>query len=128
MELNNKKLGNKFEQEFCNLLSKNGYWAHFIEPNKSGGQPFDVIAGKNGKIFAYDCKTNKGNRFRLSRIEDNQELSFNKYINCGNNNCYFAIKKEEDNNIYIIPAMHLINLKNQNVKSVELIDEYLCWK
>lgn len=121
---NNKELGNSFEKEFCNLLSSKGYWVHFIEPNKTGGQPFDVIAAKRGIVYAYDCKTNKGKRFRLDRIEDNQELAFGKFNGCGNYNSYFAIKNEKG--IYIYPSLILINLKNSNVKSVELEDEYLC--
>ena len=121
--MNNKKLGNSFEQEFCNILARDGFWVHFIEPNKSGAQPFDIVAGKDGYIYAFDCKTNKGNRFRLDRIEDNQQLAFDKFNRARNFNSYFAIKNE--NNIYIYPSIILIHFKQNNQKSVVLKDEYL---
>lgn len=124
--MNNKELGNSFEKEFCDYLSQQGHWVHFIEPNKSGGQPFDVISAKNGIVYAYDCKTNKGKRFRLDRIEENQQFAFGKFNGCGNYNSYFAIKNEKG--IYIYPSLMLIALKKQDIKSVELEDEYLCSK
>lgn len=121
--MNNKQLGNSFEQEFCNILARDGFWVHFIEPNKSGAQPFDIVAGKDGYIYAFDCKTNKGNRFRLDRIEDNQQLAFDKFNHARNFNSYFAIKNEE--NIYIYPSIILIHFKQNNQKSVVLNNEYL---
>ena len=121
--MNNKLLGNSFEQEFCNLLARDGFWVHFIETNKSGAQPFDIVAGKDGYIYAFDCKTNKGNRFRLDRIEDNQQLAFDKFNRARNFNSYFAIKNEE--NIYIYPSIILIHFKQNNQKSVVLNNEYL---
>ena len=120
---NNKELGNNFEKEFCALLSSKGHWVHFIEPNKSGAQPFDVISAKDGIVYAYDCKTNKGKRFRLDRIEDNQQLAFEKFNKCRNFNSYFAIKNE--NGIYLYPSIILVNLKNKGIASEELKDEYL---
>ena len=51
-------------------------------PKSINGQPFDIIAAKKGIVYAYDCKTNKGKRFRLDRIEDNQELAFGKFNGC----------------------------------------------
>ena len=122
--MNNKELGSNFEKEFCEMLSSKGYWVHFIEPNKSGGQPFDIIAAKEGIVYAYDCKTNKGNRFRLDRIEDNQQLAFEKFNKSRNFNSYFAIKNE--NGIYLYPSVLLVHFKTQGIKSVELTDEYLC--
>ena len=47
--MNNKKIGTQFEQEFCNLLAQHGYWVHFITPDRTGSQPFDVIAVRDGK-------------------------------------------------------------------------------
>ena len=46
--MNNKDIGNQFEREICEILAKNGWWVHFISPNKSGAQPVDIIAVRDG--------------------------------------------------------------------------------
>ena len=122
--MNNKVLGSNFEQEFCQYLSSRGFWVHFITPAKDGGQPFDIIACKNNIVYAFDCKTNSTNRFKLSRIEFNQENAFTKFSKCGNRRSYFIIKK--GNNIYKFDAMTLIKLKLNDIKSVVLDDGSLC--
>lgn len=65
----------EFEQITCKILRKNGYWALNIPKNKSGAQPFDVIAIKRNWIYAIDCKVCGTARFALSRVEDNQWLA-----------------------------------------------------
>lgn len=47
MTISNKSIGNNFETEFCELLAKNGFWAHNLAQNQTG-QPADIIAVKNG--------------------------------------------------------------------------------
>ena len=71
---NNKKNGNHFEEEFCELLALHGFWAHNMAQNQVG-QPADVIAVKNGIPVLIDCKECETNRFPLSRIEGNQEVT-----------------------------------------------------
>lgn len=90
--MNNKKLGTEFEQEFCKILADNGYWVHFISPDRTGSQPFDIIAVKSGKAYAFDCKTCESDRFNISRLEDNQIMAFEKWIRCGNIDPIIAIK------------------------------------
>lgn len=90
--MNNKKRGTEFEREFCDLLADNGFWVHFMVPDASGSQPFDVIAVKNGIAYAADCKTCKANIFSMSRLEDNQILAFEKWMKCGNKVPIVAIK------------------------------------
>lgn len=89
--LNNKRLGNSFEVAFCHTLNDMGYWVHFITPNKAGAQPFDVIAVKNGKTLACDCKTSCKPIFPFSRLEDNQVFAFEKWLACGNTNPKIAV-------------------------------------
>ena len=96
--MNNKKLGTEFEREVCDLLNKKGYWVHFISPDNRGAQPFDIIAVKNGKAFAIDCKTCVNNKFTIDRVELNQMLAFNKWIECGNSMPMFLVK--HNNKIY----------------------------
>lgn len=82
--MNNKRLGMKFERDVCKLLSEKGWWVHFINPDASGAQPFDIIAVKDGLAMAIDCKTSASRRFSISRLEDNQIFAFEKWIACGN--------------------------------------------
>lgn len=82
--MNNKALGTKWEKDFCKWLASKGWWVHFITPAPDGGQPFDVIAVKNGKALAIDCKTSAKATFSLNRLELNQKTSFNKWMRCGN--------------------------------------------
>lgn len=47
--MNNRKTGNSFEAEFCDLLFQHGYWVHNLAQN-AAGQPADVIAVKTMKF------------------------------------------------------------------------------
>ena len=46
----NRKIGTGFEKELCLSLYGYGFWAHNLAQN-SQGQPFDVIAAKNGHTY-----------------------------------------------------------------------------
>lgn len=82
--MNNKRLGMKFEQDVCKLLSEKGWWVHFMSPDASGAQPFDIIAVKDGMAMAIDCKTSSRKTFSINRLEDNQIFAFERWIACGN--------------------------------------------
>lgn len=112
--MSNKKLGNSFETEFCEILSMYGFWVHNMAQN-SAGQPADVIAARNGKSYLIDCKvcsTDKG--FALSRIEDNQELAMSLWNECGNGQGWFAMKLPTGD-IFMVP--HFVIKAHQNGKS-----------
>ena len=99
--MSNKKLGNGFEQELCEILSRYGFWTHCMAMNKSG-QPADVIAVRNGKAYLIDAKvvsTTKG--FALSRVEDNQDLAMDLWNEKGNGQGWFALKVKDA--IFMIP-------------------------
>lgn len=98
--MNNKALGTKWEKDFCKWLASKGWWVHFITPAPDGGQPFDVIAVKNGKALAIDCKTSAKVTFSLNRLELNQIMSFNKWVKCGNLMPVVAVKYQD--NLYLI--------------------------
>jgi Holliday junction resolvase len=91
--MNNKTLGNSFENEFAQILYDNGFWVHLLNQNKSG-QPADVIAAKNGKVHLIDCKVCSDNTFPLSRIEENQDMAMDMWKECGNGIGWFALKTE----------------------------------
>ena len=119
--MNNKKRGTKFEQDWCDYLSEHGYWAHFVEPKPDGSQPFDVIAAKDDKMYVYDCKTLKGNRFPLDRIEWNQRVAFARIGTIGGVKRQFIVIKNE-NGIYQIPFVLLIDKLVGEVPSINLKD------
>lgn len=91
--MSNKKLGNSFETELCEILAKEGFWAHNMAQNSSG-QPADVIAVKDGEAFLIDCKVCSQGKFQYSRIEENQDLSMELWRECGNGVGWFALKFE----------------------------------
>lgn len=98
--MTNKKLGNDFEAQFCERLFLYGYWVHNLAQNQSG-QPADVIAVGGGHAHLIDCKVCSNNKFPLSRMENNQDLSMEHWKDCGNGDGWFAILLE-DQSIYMI--------------------------
>ena len=87
----NRKIGNSFEIEFCEILSQYGFWCHNMTQNQAG-QPADVIAVRNMRPYLIDCKVCKNDRFPLSRIEENQRNAMKLWSNCGNGSGWFALK------------------------------------
>ena len=114
--MSNRSEGTGFEQEFCEILFNNGFWAHNIA-QKAAGQPSDIIAIRGEKAFLIDCKVCSRDYFRLSRIEENQESSMTLWENRSVNNAWFALKMADDR-IYMISFRQLISLRSQNYKSV----------
>lgn len=110
--MSNRKVGNSFEAEFCEILSQNGYWAHNLAQN-SAGQPADVIAVRNGVPFLIDCKVCSGNSFALSRIEENQRLAMRLWSECNNGEGWFAVKFES--NIYMVTLGRLDSLTSKRL-------------
>lgn len=96
----NKKIGNDFESQFCEILFDNGFWAHNLAQN-SEGQPADVIAARNGKTYLIDCKVCSNRGFALSRVEENQDLSMSLWESCGNGTGWFSLLLPGDR-IYMI--------------------------
>ena len=119
----NKKIGNEFEAELCEMLSLYGFWCHNLAV-KIEGQPADVIAARNGNAYLIDCKvcsTNKG--FALSRMEENQELAMNLWKECGNGDGWFAILLAGI--VYMIPHFTIEAFANiQTYLSPKEIFEY----
>lgn len=106
--VSNKKEGNKFETEFCELLASHHIWAHNMAQNQAG-QPADIIAVRNQKAYLIDCKliSNNSKTFPLSRIEDNQHLSMELWSELGNGEGWFALKYKSSDEIYMIPHISM---------------------
>lgn len=117
--MNNKRIGNIFEEDFARFLSDKGYWvAPFPGKAHTNSQPADLVACKNNVPILFDCKTlaNKNGLFNLNRLEENQRLAFQRWKQCGNNNYYLAILW--NNNIYFIDVND-INLENKSINLKE---------
>ena len=108
--MNNKKIGNSFEQELCDILYEHGFWVHNMAMNKSG-QPADVIAVKNNRAYLIDAKVCSNNNFPFSRIEDNQAMAMDLWKDCGNGIGWFALKTSEG--IYMLSYYAMTSYKNK---------------
>ena len=115
----NKKLGNDFEHELCEILADAGYWVHNFASRKNG-QPADIIAVKSGKAYLIDAKECTWEIFPIRRIEYNQELSMGLWIECGNTTPYFALKAR--NEIYMVSYEFIKELAKQGKKQLNLED------
>ena len=115
----NKKLGNDFEKELSEILYDAGYWVHFLNQNKNG-QPADIIAVKNRMAFLIDAKVCTYEVFPFRRIEDNQQLAMNMWIECGNIDPYFALKCR--NEIYMVAYSTVMDLIRKGKKQLNFED------
>lgn len=84
--MNNKKIGTEFERQVLEWVAAHGYWVHFLSPNEQGAQPFDIIAVKNNTAVAIECKTLTPDKryFSIDRLEPNQIMAFEKWMQNGN--------------------------------------------
>ena len=119
--MNNKKAGNEFEREFCEMLSKDGFWSHFMGGNRNG-QPADIIAVRNKKAYLIDAKDCQNDRFVLSRIEDNQHMAMRVWEICGNNRGLFALNTSKG--VYmltygIVQVLEMADIKSLNMQAIE---------
>lgn len=123
--INSKTIGNKFEKDFMEHLSEKGYWCAYLEgAAHSNSQPCDIIACKDKKVWAIDCKTlhNKNGLFPVNRIEQNQIFAYKRFKKCGNENFFLAILW--NNNIYFIPMFDIIFEE----KSIDLKKKIAMWR
>lgn len=120
--MNNKKIGTKFERYFCSYLSVNGWWVHFISPDRRGAQPFDIVAVRNDVPVAIDCKTCFDKIFRLDRLEDNQKTAFSHWISKGNSRAYIIILHQSS--VYAIRFERIFREKKIDLsKELPIISE-----
>lgn len=117
--MSNKSNGTAFEREFAERLSDEGFWVHRMQDNQNG-QPFDVIAAKDGVTYAFDCKDCQGSMFVLSRIEENQHNAMALWAETGNKPGLFAIRM--DGAVFLIPHKMLNVMQKQGVKSMRFGD------
>lgn len=116
----NREVGNAFEQELCELLFSNGFWAHNLKQDNSG-QPADVIGVRNKVAYLIDCKDCSSKGFDLRRVEDNQETAMELWKMCGNGQGWFALKI--NNEVYMLPLI-LLQAWKINHSSLSFEDIY----
>lgn len=108
MTNNNRKVGTSFERDLCLSLAGYGFWCHNLAQN-SQGQPFDVMASRNGKTHPIDCKACAKDIFKMERIEENQSSAMVLWRETGNGEGWFALKMSNAA-VYFIPFSKLESL------------------
>lgn len=104
----NRKVGNSFEKDLCRSLSAYGFWCHNLAQN-SQGQPFDVIAARNGVSYPIDCKDCANDIFKMKRIEENQFSAMTLWKETGNGEGWFALRMT-NGAVYFLPFSKLESL------------------
>ena len=131
--MSNKKTGNAFEKELCNLLAKHGFWAYNF-PNKTSGQPADIIASRDGTPCLIDCKVCENDSFDTTRLEENQINSMLLWRETGNGCGYFAFKLQDgtirfatDSTIRFIAREKRVMNRSDILANSESIEDWLWW-
>ena len=106
----NRKVGNSFEKDLCRSLSAYGFWCHNLAQN-SQGQPFDVIAARNGMSHPIDCKDCSKNIFKVERIEENQFSAMTLWKDTGNGEGWFALRLSNG-------AIYMISFSNMEANAL----------
>ena len=119
--MNNKQAGNEFEREFCEILSKDGFWAHLMGGSKNGAHA-EIIAVRNEKAYLIDAKDCQNDRFVLSRIEANQDTAMRYWELCGNNQGLFALNTSKG--VYMltygmVQVLEMADIKSLNMQAIE---------
>lgn len=121
--MNNRLIGNHFEQQLCEILKRYGFWTHNMVQNKSG-QPADIIAVNKYNAILIDAKVCKNDRFSLSRIEDNQYLAMSYWCTMTECPCGFACYLEKSDKIYFVEYTEAYAMMRHDVKAIKPMD----WK
>ena len=117
MNKSNKKLGNDFEQELCEILSDAGYWVHNFA-NRKTGQPADIIAVKKCVAYLIDAKECTNDIFKLSRVEENQKNAMDLWLDCGNTMPYFALNTSKG--VYMAPWGNIKFLIKKGTNQIDM--------
>lgn len=122
--MSNKSNGTAFEREFARMLAGHDFWVHCISDN-ANGQPFDVIAARDGVTYVFDCKDCSSDRFPLSRIEENQKTAMRCWWECGNTEPMFAIRFPQWG-VRLVSFSTMMEIEEEGIKAMagESIADY----
>ncbi|ENN96109.1 resolvase, Holliday junction-type [Methanocaldococcus villosus KIN24-T80] len=81
------KKGSSFERKLKELLEKEG----FAVIRSAGSKGIDLIAGKNGKILIFECKSSNKNRFYINREDVEKLIKFSEIFG---GKPYLAVKMQ----------------------------------
>lgn len=117
--------GNATEKFTAKTFKKNGYWAHIVSKNISGGQPCDVIAARGNKIWLVDAKHVETSKvsFTFDRIEPNQISSMAyaaNYAKIDSDRIGFSIYFDRTKKLYWFAYTDYVRLHTLGAKSVNI--------
>ena len=75
---------------------------------------------KNKKAYLIDAKVCSLEKFAFKRVEENQRLSMQMFIECGNTTPYFALKAR--NEIYMLSYKTIRDLIKQGKKQLDFAE------
>ena len=76
--MTNGQEGQAFERRVRQYLAGQGYWVTKLQEGKNGA-PFDLLAVRDHRALAVECKVCASLRFPLGRVEDNQWSGMKKF-------------------------------------------------
>jgi len=118
--MSNQEIGNSFEKKMIEILRACNWWVHKVARNESGQQPCDLIAVKNNNVLLVECKTisNAKNRFSLSRVEANQEMTGIGLAKVGSIQTYVFAFEHSDGSVWLSSARTILEAKIKGDKSI----------
>lgn len=119
----NKRQGNRFERELCEMLAEKGFWAHNFVQNQDG-QPADIIAVKGLYHCLIDCKllsTREG--FIFTRWEENQRNAMRIFHQKCEYPSWLALKLP-DGEIRMLDATTILGLESKDIHYISQSDLY----
>ena len=117
--MSSKQAGDDFEKTIIHQLHERGWWT-YLTPSTVSGQPFDVIAIRRCLGVAMEIKHVAGHRFDLSRIEPNQRMALQDFMNRGNH-AFFVLGNSEET--YVAGAESILSIQEKSVD----IRKYTRW-
>lgn len=123
-------VGKKSEKDLANFLQTMGYWAYNC-PKTVNGQPCDIIACKDNKVWLLDSKHLEKNKasFSIERIEPNQWTAMDYARELANvQNLGFAIYWERTGDFYFLSYDDALKAHSGNEKSIKIESLLTLWE
>lgn len=120
MQENKIRTGIQAEIYVAEELAKRGCWVGNFNKGHTGTQPFDQIMSGKKKVWAYDVKHSKIDRFDFRRVEENQESALGFLYKQGVVNTGFVIVYKDT--LYYLSYGTYLALKNNGDKSVKITE------
>lgn len=106
MRMSQSAAGRNFEDRVLKIFSDAGYWTYAMS-NGPRGQPFDLMAVRDGRCIAIEVKHLAQPIFYSSRVETNQAVAIKYYMRRGNG-AFFIFGDEAEQYIWRADAVMAI--------------------